>query len=379
MNWSFRVADVAGIPIRVHITFFVILLLGGYQWGSLTGTINSAVFGVALMSLLFVCVTLHELGHSLVARAFGVPVRDITLLPLGGVAHITKNPEKPLHELLIAIAGPLVNVVIALVLIVPLGLSIGPMLLTGHGLLPEELGNTPSLTTALAWLFAANVSLALFNLIPAFPLDGGRVLRALLAMFMGFPRATRIAAAIGQLIAIIFGLYGVLNGQFLLTLVAVFIFFGAGQETAVAEAKTVLDTLRVGDAYNKHALTLAVGDRVSRVVDYILTSYQPDFAVMQARNPIGIVTRNDVLATLASAPGDIFVTEIMQREFLKVDANKSLSEVRQVLEEKGAQIAAVYDGAAYLGLIGLEDITEAFAIQTFVRRHERLKPAPANV
>lgn len=379
MNWSFQVANVAGIPIRVHITFFVILLLGGYQWGSLTGTINGAVFGVALMSLLFVCVTLHELGHGLVARAFGVPVRDITLLPLGGVAHITKNPEKPLHELLIAIAGPLVNVVIALVLIVPLGLSIGPMLLTGHGLLPEELGNTPSLTTALVWLFAANVSLALFNLIPAFPLDGGRVLRALLAMFMGFPRATRIAAAIGQFIAIIFGLYGVLNGQFLLTLVAVFIFFGAGQETAVAEAKTVLDTLRVGDAYNKHALTLAVGDRVSRVVDYILTSYQPDFAVMQARNPIGIVTRNDVLATLASAPGDIFVTEIMRREFLKVDANKSLSEVRQVMEEKDTRIAAVYDGAAYLGLISLEDITEAFAIQTFVRRHERLKPAPANV
>ena len=380
MNWSFRVADVAGIPIRIHITFFLILLLGAYQWGSMTGTLNGALFGLVLMILLFVCVTLHELGHSLVARVFGIPVREIVLLPLGGVAQITKNPEKPLHELLIAIAGPLVNVVIALVLVVPLGLSIGPMLLTGHGLLPEELGNTTlSLNTALVWLFAANVSLALFNLIPAFPLDGGRVLRAVLAMFMGFPKATRVAVATGQLIAILVGLYGVLNGQFLLTLVAVFIFFGAGQETAVAEAKTVLDTLRVGDAYNKHALTLAVGDRVSRVVDYILTSYQPDFAVMQARNPIGIVTRHDVLATLASAPGDTLVTEMMRREFLKVDANKSLTEVRQMMEEKGTRIAAVYDGAAYLGLIGLEDITEAFAIQTFVHRHERLKPAPANV
>lgn len=380
MNWSFRVLDIAGIPIRVHVTFFLILFLGAYQWFGLTGTLNGALFGLALMILLFVCVTLHELGHSLVARVFGIPVREIVLLPLGGVAQITKNPEKPLHELLIAIAGPLVNVVIALVLVVPLGLSIGPMLLTGHGLLPEELGNTTlSLNTALVWLFAANVSLALFNLIPAFPLDGGRVLRAVLAMFMGFPKATRVAVATGQLIAILVGLYGVLNGQFLLTLVAVFIFFGAGQETAVAEAKTVLDTLRVGDAYNKHALTLAVGDRVSRVVDYILTSYQPDFAVMQARNPIGIVTRHDVLATLASAPGDTLVTEMMQREFLKVDANKSLTEVRQVMEEKGARIAAVYDGAAYLGLIGMEDITEAFAIQTFVHRHERLKPAPANM
>lgn len=378
MNWSFQIANVAGIPIRVHITFFLILLLGAYQWFGMTGTLTGAVFGALLMILLFVCVTLHELGHSLVARVFGVPVRDITLLPLGGVATITKNPEKPLHELLIAIAGPLVNVVIALMLIVPLGLSNGLPLLSGQGLLPQELGNTVSLNTALVWLFAANVSLALFNLIPAFPLDGGRVLRAFLAMLIGYPKATRVAVATGQFIAIALGVYGVLNGQFILTLIAVFIFFGAGQETAVAESKTVLDTLRVGDAYNKHALTLAVGDRVSRVVDYILTSYQPDFAVMQARNLIGIVTRNNVLEALGSAPGDTFVTEIMRREFLKVDANQSLSEVRQAMVEDGTQIAAVYDGANYLGLVSLEDITEAFAIQTFVRRHERLKPAPAN-
>lgn len=378
MNWSFQIANVAGIPIRVHITFFLILLLGAYQWFGMTGTLGGAVFGAVLMILLFVCVTLHELGHSLVARVFGVPVRDITLLPLGGVATITKNPEKPLHELLIAIAGPLVNVVIALMLIVPLGLSNGLPLLSGQGLLPQELGNTVSLNTALVWLFAANVSLALFNMIPAFPLDGGRVLRAFLAMLIGYPKATRVAVAIGQFIAIALGTYGVFNGQFILTLIAVFIFFGAGQETAVAESKTVLDTLRVGDAYNKHALTLAVGDRVSRVVDYILTSYQPDFAVMQARTLIGIVTRNDVLETLGSAPGDTFVTEIMRREFLKVDANQSLSEVRQGMVEDGTQIAAVYDGANYLGLVSLEDITEAFAIQTFVRRHEHIKPAPAN-
>jgi len=379
MNWSFRVVEVAGIPIRVHITFFLILLLGAYQWGSMTGTLNGAVFGLALMILLFVCVTLHELGHGLVARAFGVPVREIVLLPLGGVAQISKNPDKPLHELLIAIAGPLVNVGLAIVLLVPLGLSIGPMLLTGHGLLPEELDNTASFTTALSWLFAANVSLVLFNLIPAFPLDGGRVLRALLAMFMGFPRATRAAAAIGQMIAILLGIYGVLNGHFILTLIAVFIFFGAGQETAEAEAKAVLDTLRVGDAYNKHALTLAVGDRASRVVDYILTSYQPDFAVLQGGNLLGIVTRNDVLEALASHTADTFATEIMQREFLKVDANKSLDEVRRMMGEHAIRIAAVYDGAHYLGLISLEDIAEALAVQTFVRRQKQARPAQAGV
>jgi predicted transcriptional regulator len=157
----------------------------------------------------------------------------------------------------------------------------------------------------------------------------------------------------------------------------VFVFFGAGQETAEAEAKTVLTTLRVGDAYNKHALTLAVGDRVSRVVDYILTSYQPDFAVLQGRNPIGIVTRNDVLAALATHTGDKFVTEIMQRDFLKVEASKSLDEVRRAMGENDSRIAAVYGGANYLGLISLEDIAEAFAVQTFVQRQKQMRQAGA--
>ena len=379
MNWSFRVIDVAGIPIRIHGTFFLILFLGAYQWGSMTGTLSGAVFGVALMALLFVCVTLHELGHSLVAKVFGIPVRQIVLLPLGGIAEITKNPEKPLHELLIAVAGPLVNGVIAILLLAALGFSAAPQMLTGHGMLPGEMSNTPSLTTLLSWLLMANVSLALFNLVPAFPLDGGRVFRALMAMFIGYPRATRLASVTGQFIAIILGVYAVLNSQFLLALVAVFIFFGAGQETAAVEAKTVLNTLRVGDAYNKHALALMVGDRVSRAVDYILTSYQPDFAVLQGSNLIGIVTRDDVLGALATHTGDPFVTEIMVREFLKIEASKSLDETRRTMLERGTRIAAVYDGANYLGLISMEDIVEAFSVQTLVARQKQMRQMPANM
>lgn len=378
MNSSFRIAVIGGIPIRVHVTFFLILLLGAYQWGGMTGTLNGAIFGIVLMALLFVCVTLHELGHSFVARLFGIPVREITLLPIGGIAQITKNPDKPVHELLIAIAGPLVNVLIAILLFAALGFSAAPQMLTGHGLLPDEMSNTPSLTTLLSWLLMANVSLAIFNLIPAFPLDGGRVFRALIAMFTGYPRATRLASATGQIIAIILGIYGVLNSQFLLTLVAVFIFFGAGQETAEAEAKTVLNTLRVGDAYNKHALALVVGDRVSRAVDYILTSYQPDFAVLQGSNLIGIVTRADVLGALATYSADTFVTEIMVREFLKIEASKSLDETRRTMAERGTHIAAVYDGANYLGLISMEDIVEAFTVQTFVERQKQVRRTQAH-
>lgn len=374
MSWSFKIAEVSGIPIRVHVTFFLILVLGAVQWGSITGTAEGALFGIVLMVLLFTCVTLHELGHSIAARAFGIPVRDITLLPLGGVAQITRNPEKPVHELIIAAAGPLVNVVIAGILFLAVGASLVATMLDGRGLLPNGL-NEPSLQTLLFWLFSANVTLVLFNLIPAFPLDGGRILRALLAMGLGYPRATRIASAIGQFIAIGLGLFGFFTGNFILVLIAVFIFFGAGQETAMAESKTVLRTRRVGDTYNRHAITLSVGDRVSRVVDYLLTSYQPDFAVMQGSQPIGIITRADVLRNLNEAPNDVFVTEIMRRDFLKVNCMKMLDEVQQLMAEHNQRVVAVYDGDHFLGLVSIEDISEAFTVLSFQQRQQQLRPA----
>ena len=371
MGWSFRIAQVKGIDIKVHVTFFLILILGAVQWGGITGTLDGAIFGVVLMILLFTCVTLHELGHSLVALRFDIPVREITLLPLGGVAQITKNPDKPLHELLIAIAGPLVNVVIAAFLFVVLGGLGGVSVLNGRGLLTSL--EQPSPQGLLVWLLAANISLVVFNLIPAFPLDGGRVLRALLAMALGYRRATRIASAIGQIIAFGLGIFGLLEGNFILMLIAVFVFFGAGQENAMAESKTILTTLRVGDAYNRNALTLAVGDRVSKVVDFLLTSYQPDFAVMQGSNLIGIITRSDVLQSLATSTVDLFVTEVMERDMLKVDAAKTLQEVRELMTQQSKRVAAVYNGNAYLGLISAEDISEAFAVLAFQARQREAR------
>jgi Zn-dependent protease/predicted transcriptional regulator len=371
MRWSFRIAKVDGIDIKVHITFFLILILGAVEWGTLTGTTEGALFGVVLMILLYTCVTLHELGHSIVAKRFGIPVREIILFPLGGVANITKNPDKPLHDLLISIAGPMVNVVIALILFLAIGSSGRVSLLDGRGLVQDF--QTPSLQGMLLWLLAANVTLVIFNLVPAFPLDGGRAFRAILAMFMGYRRATRIASIVGELLAIVIGIYGLMSGNFVLALIAVIIFFGANQETAIAESKAVLTTLRVGDAYNKHALTLAVGDRVNKVVDYLLTSYQPDFAVLQGNNLLGIVTRNDVLRAMATSPTDLFVTEIMQRDAVKVDASKTLQEVSELLQARGARVAAVYDGSTYLGLIGLEDVSEAFAILAFQKRQQQVR------
>lgn len=372
MGWSFKIARVRGIDIKVHATFFLILVFGALQWAGSTPSnpMEGALFGVVLMILLFTCVTLHELGHSVMAQAFGINVREIVLLPLGGVALIAKMPEKPVQELLIAIAGPLVNVAIAIILFIVTG-GIGIDLMNLQSMLVAL--REPSLTTLLVWLLFANVALVIFNLIPAFPLDGGRILRAILAMGLGYPQATRIASIIGQVAAVLLGIWGIATGQLLLTLIALFIFFSAGQERGIAESKTVLTTLRVGDAYNKHALSLQIGDRVSTVVDYILTSYQPDFAVLQGNNIIGIVTRNDVLQTLASDGTDRYVTEIMQREFLRVDANKSLDEVREILSENGARLAAVFDESRYLGLVSVEDISEAFIVLSFTRRQQQLR------
>jgi Zn-dependent protease/CBS domain-containing protein len=373
MNWSFRIGQVSGIAIRVHITFFLILILGAIQWGGPYGG-QGAVFGVILMLLLFTCVVLHELGHSLVAQRFHIPVREIVLLPIGGVALLSRTPSKPLHELLIALAGPLVNVIIVAILLAITGATTAFGLLDTSAILQtREL--TPSFSTLLLWLLAANVSLVVFNLIPAFPLDGGRVLRAILAMLMSFRRATQISAVVGQLIAVAMGWFGIVSGNLVLVLVAVFIFFGANQENAESQAQRVLVTLKVGDAYNKHALTLEIGDRVSKVVGYILTSYQPDFAVMQGSKLLGIVTRDDVLRALAGGTQDVYVSGIMKRDVVRVDANTTLDHVRQMMAEQNARVVAVYAGETYLGLVSREDIAEAFAVIAFLQRQQEARKA----
>ena len=346
MSWAARIVRVAGIDIKVHVTFLIILVLGGLQWSAGYGAAGFA-FGVALMVALFTCVVLHELGHSLVAKGYGIPVREIVLLPIGGVALLGALPDRPRQELAIAAAGPAVNVVIAAVLWAVAGLRPELGVLDGHGLVEGA-----------------------FNLIPAFPLDGGRMLRAVLAMATDYARATRIAAAIGQAAAIGLGILGVLTGNFILALIAVFIFFGAGMESFQAQARTVFHTLRVGDAYNKYALTLSPGDRVSIVVDYILTSYQPDFAVVLGDRLLGVVTRKDVMQTLATRPDDPYVAEIMNREVVRVEAGDALDAVQQRMGSEGVRLVAVYAGERYLGLVSREDLSEALQVLLFQRRQK---------
>ncbi len=377
MFWSFTLAKIAGIPIKIHTTFFLVLILGAFQWATRSGEpVAGALFGVTLMILLFACVLLHELGHSLAARSFGIPTSEILLMPLGGVAQLQKMPSKPWQELVVAAAGPLVNVVIAFLLLLVIGisptLSIADLFMNGQGL-PASIGNDISLQNMIFWLLAANVSLVLFNLIPAFPLDGGRILRALLAMVIGDTRATRIASLLGQGIAIALAVWGVLSGNLMLVLVAVFVFIGAGQERSAGRARPAIDARQLGEVYNRHAIVLQNGDRLSKVTDYILGSYQPDFAVMFGNRLLGTITRDDVLRTLASQPTDVYVGEFMRRDPLRLQHNMSLEDALAMLQEKRERLAVVQDGDQILGLVSREDIQEAVAVFTFTHHHRKLR------
>lgn len=374
MSGAFRIARFFGIDLKIHWTFTFIVILISLQFASAGAA--GLLFGLTLVALLFLCVTLHEFGHALVAQKYNIPVREIVLLPIGGVAVMGRIPEKPKQELMIAIAGPLVNVAILLVL-VPIFLALG-----GGSALPQiadgriargSFADLPSAGFALlTTMISANVMLVLFNLIPAFPLDGGRIFRSLLAMKLPYVRATRIAATVGQVAAVILALIGILTQQWILAIIAFFIFMGAGAESAAAQTGTVLATRRVGDAYNKTAIVLTIDHRMSHVIEHLMTSYQPDFAVMHRGRLAGVVTRDDVLRWLAETPSlyDVYVTEVMREEanVVRVQSSMTLDEVTKVMEEKEVRVVGVWEGEMFLGLVSADDIAEAQAVLTFLNR-----------
>jgi len=229
MNWSYKIARIAGTDVKIHFTFPLLLLF--IALSNLCFGLGAALLGVLFVTLVFGCVLLHEFGHIFAARAFGVRTPDVTLYPIGGVARLERMPERPSQELIVALAGPAVNVVIAgflTAVLVLLGLGVN---LTGLG------GFVAGGLSFLSSLAAVNIWLVVFNLIPAFPMDGGRVLRALLAMRMPFVRATNIAAKVGRFLALAAGIYGLVSFQPMLMLIAAFIYFAAGQEAMMANLR----------------------------------------------------------------------------------------------------------------------------------------------
>jgi Zn-dependent protease len=368
MKWSYRLLRVSGIDVRVHATFALVILYGAWVWGSSHG-IFGALFGVLFVCALFACVALHELGHSLVAQRFGVSVREIVLLPIGGIARLGSEPQRPSHELFIAIAGPLVNVAIAVVLagVALLTLGFAPVL---DGTLVEKLVDSvlagPSAVALLVLLLWGNVALAVFNMIPALPMDGGRVFRALLAFVMKRSRATAIAATVGQVLAAGVGAIGIFSHNPMLAVIGAFVFLGASQERLSARAHELLSTLRAADACDPRALVLAPGDILAAAAEHLVRSSQVHFAVAHGDRLVGTLSRDDILREAKSGGLERYVAGIMRRDVDEVVGDVSLEDVRSRLMENGGQPVAVVGPSGYHGLLGFEDIARVMALSSLL-------------
>src|SRR6266540_2452935 len=322
MSWSLPIFRIAGIQLRIHITFLLLiawLAFGYYAQGGSAVAASRVIF----VLLLFLCVVLHEFGHAFAAKAFGINTPDITLLPIGGVARLERMPEEPVQELIIAVAGPLVNVVIAIVLFVVGG---------SRGLLNPSTVEAGGL---IAQLLTINILLVLFNLLPAFPMDGGRVLRALLATRMSYARATQIAATVGQGFAFVFGFFGLLFNPFLI-FIALFVYIGASQEAALAQMKDVSRRFPVSSAMVREFRTLSEDASLQEAVDAL--------------------RKNDPA---------LRVGDVMRRDIPTVTTGTRFEDAFRIMQECNCPAVPVLDRMKRLvGLLTPENVTELMMVQS---------------
>jgi Zn-dependent protease/CBS domain-containing protein len=353
MSWSLTIGRIAGVAVRVHVTFWLLLLWIGISAGRVGGA-WAALESLVFIVLLFACVTAHEFGHILVARRFGISTREVTLLPIGGVASLQRMPDTPARELAVALAGPAVNVVIALLLAVALG-SVG---LTDM----DKLANPG--VSMLARLAAANLFLAVFNLIPAFPMDGGRVLHALLAMRMNEARATEIAAGIGQACAFALGFLG-LFGNPILLFVAIFVYVAAGEEAGASRLKQALKGLTVADVMETRLVTLPLGATLKQALELALTTDQNDFPLVDAfAKPAALATRAALLGAVQTRePGE--AAESVGRapaDTIRASASAQTA-VEQLQTSEISALCVVDDAGALVGLLPRHALAETMLLR----------------
>ena len=357
MRWQWKLGTFAGIDVFVHATFLLLIGWIGYSHWLQYGTVAKVIEGILFILALFLCVVLHEYGHALTARRYGIKTRDITLYPIGGVARLERLPDKPIEELWVALMGPAVNVVIAALLFVYLYLTRGLVPLTDL---------TVASGSFLARLMTVNITLVLFNLIPAFPMDGGRVLRALLAMRMDYVRATQIAANVGQGLAFLLGLFGLFNNPFLL-FIAFFVWIGASQEASMVQMRNSISGIPVTHAMQTRFDILTPSDRLDRVVNLILAGSQQDFPVVEDGQFIGVLTRDDFIRALSQKGQDTPVIDVIRRDVPTVDSHEMVEMALMRLQESGAKTLPVMHKGRFVGLVTSENITEFLMIRSALK------------
>ena len=365
MKWSWRVGSIAGIALYVHATFVLLLAwiaLGEYQ---ASGSALAALGGVLFVLAIFAAVVLHELGHALAARRYGIRTRDITLLPIGGVARLEAMPREPRQELVVALAGPAVNVVIAGLLYLWLMATGGvPSLLDTAAISEGFLDRT-----FVARLLTVNIWLVLFNLIPAFPMDGGRVLRALLAMRSGdFAQATETAARVGRFFALVFGIVGLfVIGNPFLVLIALFVWLGAAGEAAAAQTSAMLDGVSIHRIMITDVETVAPTDPLARAVHLILDGFQQDFPVVENGAVIGMLTRTALLRALAERGENAPIGDVMQRDFQQTSPQEPADIALARLKACGCHSMPVLQDGRLLGVLTMDNVGEYVMVQAALR------------
>lgn len=359
MGRSFKLFAVRGIDVRLHFTFPLILLWAGLQFGLIGGSASAALFGVIVIALLFVLVTLHELGHSFAALYYGVPVKQIVLSPIGGLAQLERMPEKPIQEFVIAVAGPAVNVAAAL-LMLPFIPLLGLGLVDFAAALSLSAGLTA--TAVFIYVFFYNIILAVFNLIPAFPLDGGRIFRSLLAMKLDYVQATQVASIVGRGFAVLLGLYALFNGGIFMIFIAVFVYMAAGQEAAAVRYRATLRGYTVADVYSPTAYTLNPYNNLQQVVNLMMMSGQTSFPVVQDERLEGFVTQQDLGTAMQTRGSHTWTNMIMRRDVKPVTPDTPLVEAQERLLVEQLEALPVVENGRYLGLVGRWQIQQFFRL-----------------
>ena len=356
MPWSWKLVRIAGIDVYVHATFFMVVAwIALIHWNE-SQSLAAVVEGVGFILALFACVVLHEFGHALTAARYGIRTRDITLLPIGGLARLERMPDVPVQELWVALAGPAVNVVIAILLF-------GWLQASGAWQSVDRIGVTTGAFAERVML--ANVFLAGFNLLPAFPMDGGRALRALLATRMEYTRATQRAAMIGQGMAILFGFIG-LQGNPMLIFIALFVWIGAGQEASVVQMKSALAGIPLRRAMLTHFRTLTPTSTLGDAVDFLLTGSQQDFPVVANGRIEGMLTRSDLVKALTRSGRTAPVADNM-RECPTAEASEMLETVLGRLQGRDCHTIPVLEHGALIGLVTMDNVGEFLMIQAAER------------
>ncbi|MDA1231498.1 MAG: site-2 protease family protein [Planctomycetota bacterium] len=363
MKWSWRLGEFRGIAVYMHATFLILIAFVVLNQWSESHSVLKTLEGVAFVLALFSCVVLHEFGHALTAARYGIKTRDITLLPIGGVARLERMPEKPLQELWVALAGPAANLVIAVALLAWIQFTsvVTPL---------EQIGVTTG--SFVERLMAVNVLLVVFNMLPAFPMDGGRVLRALLATKLEYTRATQIAASIGQSMAMVFAVIGFMTNPFLI-FIALFVWIGAAQEASMVTMKAALGGIPVKGAMMTDFRTLQLGDSLQRAVELILATPQQDFPVLEDGRVMGILTSRDLMVALQQRGPDTLVEDVMSRKFLSLDVNDMLdNSLARIHMAECCTTAPVLQRDTLVGLLTAENVSEFLRIASAIgEQHAR--------